>query len=424
MPTPNKPKQAQVFHFDIYGKRESKYDFLNSESVASIPWKELDCPEPYHFFVPKDFSESMLYNNWIPLNQLFPIYNSGVKTDRDPLFIGFDHVEIVKRFQTLLSKSFDNAFVEKFRIVDSGSYKITSKIINTNFSEIFITPIQYRVFDWRFTYYDTKIVSRSAQKVMKHVFRKDNLGLIFKRQSNEESCGYSNFFISKTLIIDGLFAIDPLGREVLAPLYLYNEVSNQQSFNDSPSHQPNLNLQIIGQIAEKLGLRFTPEKLDEAGTFAPIDMLDYIYAVLHNPVYREKYKEFLKIDFPRVPYPKDPETFWQLVRLGGELRQIHLLESPEVGKYITQYPVGGTNLVEKVRYDNGNVFINEAQYFANVPKVAWEFYIGGYQPAQKWLKDRKSRELGFDDIQHYQKIIVALTQTDRLMKEIDKIKFD
>ena len=173
--------------------------------------------------------------------------------------------------------------------------------------------------------------------------------------------------------------------------------------------------------------------------------MDYIYAVLHSPTYREKYKEFLKIDFPRVPYPKDAATFWKLVALGGELRQIHLLESlPKafgIEKYITQYPVDGDNVVTKISfmpylYENeipdengemhypdylGIVHINETQYFADVPTSAWEFYIGGYQPAQKWLKDRKGRQLSFEDILHYQKIIVALTETGRIMKEIDGI---
>lgn len=176
---------------------------------------------------------------------------------------------------------------------------------------------------------------------------------------------------------------------------------------------------------------FYPEEPDynsndtvETNQFYPKDILDYIYAVLHSPTYRETYKEFLKIDFPRVPYPNDQDTFWQLVNLGGELRHIHLLESPKVEKYITQYPIAGDNVVGKLKYENGKVFINETQYFDNVPQVAWEFYIGGYQPAQKWLKDRKDRTLGFEDILHYQKIIVALTETDRLMKEIDKIEIE
>lgn len=182
------------------------------------------------------------------------------------------------------------------------------------------------------------------------------------------------------------------------------------------------------------------EELGGGKTFAPIDILDYIYAVLHSPTYREKYKEFLKIDFPRVPFPRrDVEhgvsTFWQLVKLGGELRQIHLLESPVVDKYITQYPVSGDNVVSMPKYFpipkneitgaiQGYVYINDTQYFANVPLTAWSFYIGGYQPAQKWLKDRKGRTLDYEDILHYQKIIVALTETDRIMKEIDKIEIE
>lgn len=136
-----------------------------------------------------------------------------------------------------------------------------------------------------------------------------------------------------------------------------------------------------------------------------------------------------------MPYPKSIETFWQLVKLGGEIRQIHLLESPKVEQYITQYPVDGNNDVTRKitkrspgyvphNETHGKVFINDEQYFDNVPLVAWEFYIGGYQPAQKWLKDRKGRQLQFDDILHYQKIIVALTETDRLMKEIDKIEIE
>ena len=168
-------------------------------------------------------------------------------------------------------------------------------------------------------------------------------------------------------------------------------------------------------------MTFTEEKATAKNTFAPIDILDYIYAVLHSPSYREKYKEFLKIDFPRVPYPKNQESFWQLVELGGEIRNLHLLESETVEEYITKYPIQGSNEVVKPLFKDGRVHINEEQYFDNVPQLAWEFYIGGYQPAQKWLKDRKGRVLNSEDLMHYQKIIVALSETDRLMKEIDKV---
>jgi predicted helicase len=166
------------------------------------------------------------------------------------------------------------------------------------------------------------------------------------------------------------------------------------------------------------------EKGDNEETFAPIDILDYIYAILHNPSFIEKFKPFLKTDFPRIPYPTAKESFWKLVTLGGELRQIHLLESTKVNYFITSYPEPGDNEVDKISFEGeeiGKVRINTTQYFDKVPQIAWEFYIGGYQPAQKWLKDRKGRKLSFEDIMHYQRVILALTETDRIMKEIDQV---
>lgn len=418
-----KSEFGQVFHFELFGNRDSKYLRLVQNQLGTINFNKIELKEPYLFYVPKMANDSN-YDSGFSLSELFKDFNSGVKTDRDPLFVDFSKNEIKNRFELLLSGQYDNSFIEKFRIVDSGSYKITSKIKKVQYSDDYLTNIQYRIFDWRYTYYDKSLVSRPAQKAMKHIFHKDNVGLIFKRQANDESCGYTNFFIANTLIIDGLFAIDPLGREVIAPLYLYPETNAQQTIGIESKRTPNLDSGIVKIIAAKLRLSFTSEKEDTDGTFAPIDILDYIYAVVHSPSYREKYKEFLKIDFPRIPYPKDPEQFWKFVKLGGELRQIHLLESPIVDKRITTYPNSGTNEVEKPVYEDGKVWINKEQCFDGVPEVAWNFYIGGYQPAQKWLKDRKSRVLNFEDILHYQKIIVALSETDRLMKDIDKIDFE
>jgi predicted helicase len=248
---------------------------------------------------------------------------------------------------------------------------------------------------------------------MDNFFKHNNVGL-------ENSRNGDYVFIGKN-ISDEHFISD---NSFKFPLYLYRETNGQQLIGYTAERQPNLSLDIIKEIADKLGLTFTNEKETTNDTFAPIDILDYIYAVLHSPTYREKYKEFLKIDFPRVPYPKDPATFWQLVKLGRQLRLIHFLEGPQVEKYITEYPKDGSNIVTRPKYQDDKVYINNTQYFNNVPLSAWEFYIGSYQPAQKWLKDRKGRTLEFEDILHYQKIIVALTETDRLMKEINKIDIE
>jgi predicted helicase len=305
-------------------------------------------------------------------------------------------------------------FITKYGVKDSGSYKITSIIKGQCYHPEYLHRVQYRPFDDRWIYYDPSIVSRPAKQVMKHFFQRNNVGIILPRQVpvSEKSGALVNNLLA------GHKAFSAYNINTVFPLYLYPEKA--EGIHGKQEREPNLNMEIVNAIASKLRLTFTPEKEQTEGTFAPIDLLDYIYAVLHSPTYREKYKEFLKIDFPRVPYPEGKETFWALVKLGGELRQIHLLESLEVEKFITSYPKDGSNLVEKLKYEGGKVWINENQYFDKVPEVAWSFFIGGYQPAQKWLKDRKSRTLSFEDIRHYQKIIVALTLTDKVMQEIDK----
>ena len=415
----NQPKPAQVFHFDLYGKREEKYDFLNNESLDSIPWTELDCPEPYHFFVPKDFSQGLSYETGFSIDHLFIISNSGIQTKRDKTVYCFAKSEIenvICDFKTLEIEHIR----KKYKLTEDGEGWSIAWAKNDILRHIgFYTNVLYHPFDVRKTYYtgySKGFMARPRSPAMNHAL---NSNLLLLSIRNSRRGNVNNYFITNMIVDkDG---VSPFDNCTFFPLFKYSKTTGQQTIDQTLERTPNLNLQIVQQIAENLGLSFTPEKDEIPGTFAPIDLLDYIYAVLHSPTYREKYKEFLKIDFPRVPYPKDAATFWQLVALGGELRQIHLLESPVVNKFITQYPVGGSNVVEKVKFENGNVYINETQHFANVPELAWKFYIGGYQPAQKWLKDRKDRELQFDDIKYYQKIIVALSETDRLMKEIDEI---
>lgn len=288
----------------------------------------------------------------------------------------------------------------------------------------------YRAFDKRYICYNQCLFDRGCSRfdLMKHMFY-PNYSINTPRQVF--GAAFKHVLISKRLTdINLLQSANGQGH---FPLYLYLKTDNQELLETKQKRIPNLNDAIIGQISRRIDLSFTPEKEDSKDLFAPIDILDYIYAVLHSPTYRETYKEFLKIDFPRVPYPKDQKTFWQLVELGGELRQLHLLEHPKVSQFITTYPAHGDNVITrritKKEYEQpegsqtGKVWINDQQYFDHVPQVAWEFYIGGYQPAQKWLKDRRGRTLEFDDILHYQKIIVALTETDRIMQEIDQVDF-
>ncbi len=376
-------KHAKLFHYELYGKREEKYNFLDDNSMYSIDWKELKVKAPNFFFVYKDDAGQKEYEKGFKIDELFLVNTSGIKTHNDKELVSFE------------------AF--------------------TDFNQKY----DYRPFDTRFINYDLKKVQRHRFKYMRNFIVGENIGLCLMRQlvDTEE---LKSVFITKVLMDINLYRF----QSYLFPLYLYPASSDSLAY-EKAERVPNLNMQIVEQIAKILNLRFVPdEKLvlnkvaESDDSFTPLDILDYIYAVLHSPTYRKKYKEFLKIDFPKVPYPKNQDIFWQLVKLGGEIRQIHLLESPVVEQYSTQFPIIGDNLVKQAKYENGKVYINANQYFDNVSPTAWEFYIGGYQAAQKWLKDRKNRNLDFDDILHYQKIIVALTETERLMKEIDKIVFN
>jgi len=413
--------KSKIFHFDLQGKRDDKYSFLSNNTIETINWNLLNYSAPNYFFAQKDFSLQDDYDNFIKLNDLFLTIGSGMCSLRDKICLHFNKEELDKvliDFKELETPE----LITKYNTKDSRDWKIeeAKKDVKKNFGKNYYQQILYRPFDFRLTFYtsNNKGFIGVPQKKIALNFTKPNVGLIVPRVVVKN---FTNIQVTKVISEYGSGGANTAAETNIAPLYIYPISNGEELLQNSENRIPNLNKDIVNNIALRLGITFTNEKETTKDTFAPIDILDYIYAVLHSPTYREKYKEFLKIDFPRVPNPKDKDTFWKLVKLGGEIRQIHLLESDVVEKPISKYPHTGTNVVGKIKFENGNVYINETQCFEDVPEVAWNFYIGGYQPAQKWLKDRKDRELQIDDIRHYMKIIVALTETDRLMKEIDKI---
>ena len=448
---------------------------MSRKNLVDINFDKCSKTSPFFFFEPKDEKGLSKYHDGFSIDKFFKLSTAGFISANDKLNISISKDEALAKIDDLLNMEEDNWRNKYNRKNDSRDWKYENakEDAGQNYELDKIEKVDYRPFDYRYTYYtgNSRGLFASPQvKLMKQFLNKDNFGLATIRINKEKE--FTSVFINKNLPDARLS--DRFLTSIF-PLYLYPEESTQQTLDGQPERTPNLDKKIVQEIAEKLGLKFVPEKEDggkdikisprgeysanaEGGVFSPIDLLDYIYAVLHSPSYREKYKEFLKIDFPRVPYPEDPEQFWQLVELGGELRQIHLLEHPVVEDFITTYPESGSNIISnrltkndpgfvvdeeeggteelkaskgKIlrRYQDdseddlelGKVWINEEQYFGNVPKKAWEFYIGGYQPAEKWLKDRRDRELTIEEIQHYQKIIVALMETDRLMQEINGV---
>ncbi len=415
---------GKVFHYDLFGKREFKYDFLSENSLKSISFNDFTPFKNSFLFKSIDETQLLKYNEGINPVNLFQVNVMGFQTHRDEFAIDFEMNEIKKRAKDLINKELSNEDIfKKYPISDNRDWKLakarTEIQSDINWENKAIN-CGYRPFDNRPCYFSYVMMDYPRKELIQNVLGKENLLIGIGRQGlaigDIEWCLTT---VSKNPVDANIFR---RGGVNLFPLYLYPDNNGQQTIGQTFEKKPNLNLELVNQIANKLGLTFTNEKETAKNTFGPIDILDYIYSVLHSRKYRVKYKEFLKTDFPRIPYPKNKDTFWALAKLGGEIRQIHLLESPTVEKYITQYPIDGNNVVGKTKYQDGKVFINDTQYFDNVPQIAWEFFIGGYQPAQKWLKDRKERKLEFDDILHYQKIIVALSETDRLMKEIDKIE--
>jgi predicted helicase len=350
---------SEVYYCDLMGVRQMKYDWLSQHSFKDAGYKKINPSAPHYLFIPQNNDLLDEYNRGFLVSDLMKTNSMGVTTGDDKNLIGYCHNDLV----------------------DLGKSEC-------------IRDIAYRPFDSRFVYYDIKRLARARWPFME-LLTKDNIGLVLIRINSKDDglCVYVvNRITDKTIL-------SSKDNANVFPLYLYSK--------DGKNRVPNLDKEIWGKINVAVGEETSPEEL-----------FDYIYAVLHSPAYRTKYKEFLKIDFPRIPYPTSAEEYHRLSALGNQLRKIHLMEEVPATKY-AQFNTAGSNVVEKPEYKGGSVWINKEQCFEDVPETAWNFYIGGYQPAQKWLKDRKGRELTFDDIAHYRKIITILLETDRLMKEID-----
>lgn len=416
----SKKKLADVYHYDLYGKRDFKYDFLSGSSIKTVEWKKLEVKEPNYFFVPKDFEEQDSYEKGFKIDELYSVFNTGIMTMADNFILSETKAQLKENINDFLINS-DSEEILKNKYSLGKNYakwiidnKNKIKIRDENFFQIV-----HRPFSNKFTYFSDNLLWRSRKNTTLNYLNKENIGLITAKSNKSDRVDH--FFISN--LMSEAKTGESTTQSYNFPLYLYPDKNSLTT-----ERTPNLNLEIVKEIEERLGLAFVNEKTDAKDSFAPIDILDYIYAVLHSPTYREKYKEFLKIDFPRVPYPKI-ETFWELVNLGSELRSYHLLENPKVYEIVIALNESENNTIERkitkkdveIEGDFVKLWLNDEQYIDKIPLVAWEFYIGGYQSAQKWLKDRVGREMREEDYEHYNKIIVALTKTHEIMQRIDEV---
>lgn len=347
---------GNVYYYDLYGKREDKYAFLENTPFTEVEYKELNPIAPMYFFVPKDFELMEEYEKGVKINELFSLGSMGITTGRDK------------------------------ELVSMQPFKSENNL-----------PYCYRPFDVQWIDYDVERIARARENIMVHL-KKQNTALCLIK-INSSSDGLFKVLVSSCMTDKTILSSKDNAN--VFPLYLYTDEFGKET------KVANLNEDEWQKFNNAIGRTTTPEEL-----------LAYIYAVLHSPRYRERYKEFLKIDFPRIPLPASESEFDRLAQIGQQLIDLHLMTDTQRWKCSTTFPEEGSQLIDLLKWKDNKVWINEKQYFGNVPEIVWNFFIGGYQPAQKWLKDRKGRTMSFDDIKHYLHIVHALTETIKLMQKL------
>ncbi len=356
------------------------------------------------------------------------VHGLGFQSSRDHLVVGFRETELKDRIRLFVSETrsdedirtmyFLGKSVRDYLPGDTRQWSLSAArqyLRKNEHWEGNIKRCLYRPFDTRYVLYDPRMVDWPRPRVMGHMLA-ENLCLLANRQSKEPFA----VLCAANLTERKIAAVYDASTSF--PLYLYPQGDNLLDAAEE-GRRPNLSPEFVNELSEKLGLSFMPDgRGDLSETFGPEDVFHYAYAMFHSPAYRERYAEFLKRDFPRLPLTSDRTLFAALAEKGAELTSLHLMTSLSLDRFMTRFPEGGDNVVEKVRYDAANqrVHINNAQYFEGAPEETWGFRVGGYQVLDKWLKDRKGRSLSAADVRHYQRVVVALTETRRIMREIDE----
>ena len=400
------------------GTRDQKYADLMAKKPIDTALADIEALPPYFRWVPFSSEHSVAaeaeYSVWLPIKAAFGVVSSGIQTKRDSLCVAFTQAEMWEQIQNFHTLSAGQARTQ-FELGDDGRdwtvAAAKADVATGGPNQRYLCPILYRPFDIRFTYWTGKtrgFLAYPRREVMQHVIGHKNLGMIFNRQIVGDSV--SHFCVARMPICHGTFYLGNKGQDYFAPLLVFDDdlLAGQES------GRSNFTPQLLNTLRKICGT--------EAAKLTPEEVFRYAYAVVHSPAYRTRYAEFLKIDFPRLPLTGNLELFRVLAQLGGELISLHLLESPKVDDFITRFEGQGDNHVpKKPTYKDGAVWINSSQRFEGVPEAVWNFHVGGYQVCEKWLKDRKGRTLSTEDIAHYQRVVVALNETIRLMAEVDQV---
>jgi predicted helicase len=401
---------GRVFYHDLFGLQDIKYEYLKENNKDTTQWTELKPVEPYYFLVKKDFTHQGEYDKFVSISEIFDAFSTGVTTHRDHFVIGFTKDEIRQRMRTFTSDLPDDLVSQGLDLQDTKDWKLKDareKVKKIDWQN-YIRECSYRPFDDRIICYLPDLMNRSRWDLMQNFFD-ENMGLLISRQQNKT--GFYHAFVSENIADKHCIG----DQSFIFPLYLYPDKNKDKLLNHN-NHQerhPNIKPEFYKILEQLYNKRPDPEEI-----------LYYIYGILYSNIYRKKYAEFLKIDFPKIPFVKNLEIFDQIAGLGKRLVSLHLLKSPTLDTPITKYQGTGDNRVKEIKYHEieKKVFINKTQFFEEIDKEVWEYQIGGYQVCCKWLKDRKDRILTLDEIKHYCRFSTSLYQTIEIQKEIDLIK--
>ncbi|MDY6863729.1 MAG: type ISP restriction/modification enzyme [Thermodesulfobacteriota bacterium] len=415
-------EETRVYHSEIWGLREGKYNWLLKNDVKTTNWQQLSPKSEFYLFIPRDEKLLDSYEKYPKITEVFPVNSVGVVTSRDSFAIDPDKEVLNRRIKMFCNEKLPDEIIRQtFSLKDKANWKLKTvreKVKNDEYREDAITQILYRPFDIRWIFYHEGVIERSRREVMRHMME-ENLGLIFHKRE-ELQISYAHFLATIEIIEHG--CLSSKTTSYLAPLYLYPEKTNPKKQSPGSmmmlfepeaeygAKKPNLSPAIV----ERLNRTFKK-------TLVPEEIFFYIYGVLYSKTYRSKYAEFLRLDFPRIPFTKDHEIFINMVECGKRLTNLHLLNSSELELPAAKFQGRGDNKVSKLRYDNGRVYINKDQYFEGMGQKVWEYQIGGYQVCNKWLKDRKDRRLSLEEIKHYCKVVTSLKKTIEIQKMIDEI---
>jgi len=395
---------AEVMHGDLWGDRESKYRALRENGKMQLACSIIQPQEPFWLLLDQKYERKEEYEGFVQLTELMSINSTGMKTHRDHFAIGFSKSDVEKRLADLKNLELSDEVVRSiYQLKDTRDWSLSKARSMARLSdEATIAPCAFRPFDSRWCIFGEVAMDWPRVEVMKNMLGQGNLAIATARSNKNPQLDH---FLCVDKIMETKCA-ESSTQSALFPLYLYPD---EQDLDQT--RRVNFDRKLYKRLQE---LATHPDK----GTPDEIAVFDYIYGVLHCPAYRETYAEFLKIDFPRIPWPASPDEFWNVSAKGTELRKLHLMDPATIGQTPFPFTGEGNNVVDKPRFEDGRVWINATQYFDSAPEVSWGFYIGGYQPAQKWLKDRKGRELGIEDVRHYQRILKILAETDRIMGTI------